>query len=101
MNIAILGAGNVGGEIGALLAAQGHTIHYGVRDPQSDKTQAALQRTPNAQATDNQSAVDAAEVVVFATGPATAIEIATSLTGVNLAMRRGYGRDIAFRLLTR
>lgn len=83
MHIAIIGAGNVGGTIGALLAAQGHTIRYGVRDPQSTKTLAALERTPNADATDNQTAVNAAEVIVLATGSAAAIEIAGALTGLD------------------
>jgi predicted dinucleotide-binding enzyme len=42
MHIGILGAGNVGGALGRLWAAQGHAIMFGVRDPHSPKTQAAL-----------------------------------------------------------
>lgn len=33
MNIAILGAGRVGGALGRGLAAAGHTVHYALRDP--------------------------------------------------------------------
>lgn len=39
MNIAILGAGNVGGTLGRALAGAGHTITYAVRDPGDPKHQ--------------------------------------------------------------
>jgi NADPH-dependent F420 reductase len=42
MKIGIIGAGNIGGSLGKLWAAKGHTIMFGARDPQSQKTQAAL-----------------------------------------------------------
>lgn len=42
MNIAILGAGSVGGALGKRLAAAGHQIHFGVPQPQSEKTQKLL-----------------------------------------------------------
>ena len=33
MNIAIIGAGNVGKTLGPALRAKGHTVSYGTRDP--------------------------------------------------------------------
>ena len=83
MKIAVIGAGNVGGAIGALLAAQGHDVAYGVRSPDSEKTQAALARTPNAQALTSQQAADFAEVIVLATEASVAIQQATDLTGLD------------------
>ena len=43
MRIAIMGAGNVGGGLGTALAAVGHEVVFGVRDPDSDKTRQALE----------------------------------------------------------
>jgi predicted dinucleotide-binding enzyme len=43
MKLAIIGAGNVGGALGAAWAQKaGHEIFFGVRDPKSDKTQGLL-----------------------------------------------------------
>ena len=42
MRIAIIGAGNVGGGLGTGLTAVGHDVVYGVRDPDSPKTRAAI-----------------------------------------------------------
>jgi 8-hydroxy-5-deazaflavin:NADPH oxidoreductase len=43
MKIAIIGAGNVGGTLGTAWAQKaGHEIFYGVKNPNSDKTRAAL-----------------------------------------------------------
>ena len=42
MKIAIIGAGNVGGALGANWARKGHDIIFGARDPKSEKTQALL-----------------------------------------------------------
>jgi len=45
MKLGIIGAGNVGGTLGAAWAQKaGHDIFFGVRDPKSEKTQAALSR---------------------------------------------------------
>jgi predicted dinucleotide-binding enzyme len=66
MRIAIIGAGNVGGGLGTALAAAGHEIVFGVRDPDSDKTRVALDTARGSSAADPAVAVDGADVVVFA-----------------------------------
>ncbi|MDP9244183.1 MAG: NAD(P)-binding domain-containing protein, partial [Chloroflexota bacterium] len=66
MKIAILGAGNVGGGLGAGLAAAGHDVTYGVRDPDSEKTQHALAATRRGRAASPAEAGQNAEVVIFA-----------------------------------
>jgi 8-hydroxy-5-deazaflavin:NADPH oxidoreductase len=69
MRIAILGAGNVGGGLGKAFAAVGHDVVFGVRDPESTKTQAALADLPDAVAASPGDAVDGADVIVFALRP--------------------------------
>jgi predicted dinucleotide-binding enzyme len=66
MRIAIIGAGDVGGGLGAAFAAIGHDVVFGVRDPGSLKTAAALAAIPSAVATSPAEAADGADVVVFA-----------------------------------
>ena len=43
MKIAILGAGNIGGTLGAKWAAAGHAVVFGVRDPDTPKARVALE----------------------------------------------------------
>ena len=69
MRIAIIGAGNVGGGLGRAFAAVGHDVVYGVRDPGSTRTQAALADVPEAAAAQPADAVAGADVVVFALRP--------------------------------
>jgi predicted dinucleotide-binding enzyme len=69
MRIAIIGAGNVGGGLGKAFAAAGHDVVFGVRDPDSTKTQTALAEIGVAEATSPAAAVDGADVVVFALRP--------------------------------
>ncbi len=69
MRIAILGAGNVGGGLGKAFAAVGHEVVFGVRDPESTKTMAALADIPDATATSPEAAVNGADVIVFAVRP--------------------------------
>ncbi len=69
MRIAILGAGNVGGGLGKAFAAVGHDVVFGVRDPDSTKTLAALAEIPSATAAPSAQAVEGADVVVFAVRP--------------------------------
>lgn len=61
-----MGAGNVGGGLGAAFAAAGHEVTYGVRGPDSGKTKAALAASPGARAASPAESVQNAEVVIFA-----------------------------------
>src|SRR4051812_36222049 len=66
MKIAILGAGNVGGALGAAFSRVGHHVTYGVRDPASEKTQSALGSADGATARSFAEAIDGADAIVFA-----------------------------------
>lgn len=66
MRIAIIGAGNVGGGLGAACAAVGHGVVFGVRDPASLKTMLALAAVPDATAETPAAAVEGADVVAVA-----------------------------------
>ena len=68
MQIAIIGAGNVGGALGKGWAAKGHSVYFGVPDPQSEKMQVLLKSMgANGRAGSVQDAAANAEIVVFAT----------------------------------
>lgn len=68
MNIAIIGAGNVGGALGKAWAKAGHTIIFGVRNPGQGKTQPPLAEIgAAASAVVVPDAVRRAEIVVLAT----------------------------------
>lgn len=69
MRIAIIGAGNVGGGLGKAFASVGHDVVFGVRDPESTKTLAALADVPDASAAQPAEAVAGADIVVFALRP--------------------------------
>jgi predicted dinucleotide-binding enzyme len=84
MRIAIIGAGHVGGGLGKACSAVGHDVVFGVRDPGSTKTQAALADIPEASATLPGAAVAGADLVVFAlrtVGLAAAVAEVGSLEG--------------------
>jgi predicted dinucleotide-binding enzyme len=67
MNIAIIGNGNVGGTLGARWAQLGHDIVYGTRDPNGERTQAALAASgPRARAASPAEAAAFGEVVLIA-----------------------------------
>ncbi len=66
MNIGIIGAGNIGGSLGKVWGAKGHTIRLGARDPGSAKTQQALESIPGAVAVSPAEAASASEVIVLA-----------------------------------
>ena len=66
MRIAIIGAGNVGGGLGAAFRAVGHYVVFGVRDVTSQKTRAAVDAAPGAVAAEPAEAVRDADVVAFA-----------------------------------
>jgi hypothetical protein len=68
MTIAIIGAGNVGGALGRSWAKAGHSIFYGVRDPQAEKTKALVAQTGGgAVAVASAAAAASADVIVLAT----------------------------------
>jgi 8-hydroxy-5-deazaflavin:NADPH oxidoreductase len=65
MRIAIIGAGNVGGGLGAAFAAAGHAIVFGVRDPDSPKAVRAVAGAPGSSVTSFEAAVADADLVVI------------------------------------
>jgi predicted dinucleotide-binding enzyme len=68
MKIGIIGAGNVGGTLGRILTQKGHSIVFGVRDPQSAKVQSAVEATGgNARATSVEEAASHGQVLILAT----------------------------------
>jgi hypothetical protein len=84
MNVAIIGAGNVGQALGKRWATAGHHIVFGVRNPAGSKTKAVLQSIPGATAASVPQAARGAEIIVLATPwPATndAVDAAGNLAG--------------------
>ncbi len=68
MQIAIIGAGNVGGTLRRRWAQNGHAIVYGVREPQGTKMQVVLRGSGvNARAATMGEAVAACDLVLLAT----------------------------------
>ncbi|HKW88753.1 MAG TPA: NADPH-dependent F420 reductase [Candidatus Acidoferrales bacterium] len=68
MKIAILGAGNVGGALGKGWAAKGHSVFYGVPDPNGDKVRTLIGSIgANVRAGTVAEAAASAEAVVVAT----------------------------------
>ena len=69
MNLAIIGAGSVGGTLGTAWAQKaGHEIFFGVRNPQSDKVQALVRSLGGkARAGTAAEAAASADVIVLAT----------------------------------
>jgi len=68
MNIAILGAGNVGGALGRSWSKAGHAIIYGVRAPNSEKHRTLLDATgAGARAVALGDAAHGADVIALAT----------------------------------
>lgn len=67
MEIAILGAGNIGGTLGRKWAKAGHTVLFGVREPEGEKVQALLAEIgQGATAVDIHQAISQTQVVLFA-----------------------------------
>src|SRR5437870_7779464 len=85
MKIAIIGAGNVGGTLGARWARNGHTVTFGVRNPGDEKLRKLLSNAGGtARAATIGEAVKDASVVVLATpweGTQSAIQAAEKLSG--------------------
>ena len=78
--IAMIGTGSVASALGPEFAAQGHTIVYGSRDPDSEKTRDLVTRTSDdATATTPAVAVKNADIVVLAVPGTLAAEITKGL----------------------
>ncbi len=68
MKLAIIGAGGVGGTLGAAWARKaGHEIFFGVTNPRSDKTQALLRASPGSRAGSAAEAAAFGDIIVLAT----------------------------------
>jgi hypothetical protein len=78
MNIAVIGHGNVGGTLAKGWAAAGHEVVIGARD-QADENVRALTESPNLRASGIAEAAAGAEVVLVATPPTAAPDIAAAL----------------------
>jgi predicted dinucleotide-binding enzyme len=67
MEIAIIGAGNVGTALANAWIKRGHQIAFGVRDPESAKARSLAQQFPTARLHLNGEAAHHAEIIVLAT----------------------------------
>jgi predicted dinucleotide-binding enzyme len=67
MNIAIIGAGNVGGTLGKGWAKKGHAVTFAVRDINDPKLQVLLKNASGAKSAPVAEAVAASQIVVLAT----------------------------------
>jgi 8-hydroxy-5-deazaflavin:NADPH oxidoreductase len=67
MEIAIIGAGNVGTTLGNAWIKRGHEIAFGVRDPESAKARSLAQQFPTGRLLLNGEAAHNAEIIVLAT----------------------------------
>ena len=83
MRIAIIGAGNVGGGLGTAFARVGHDVVFGVRDPESPKTLAALDAATGSRATTPAEAVDGADIIVVTVRPDALRETAAELPSLD------------------
>jgi NADPH-dependent F420 reductase len=75
--IAVIGAGNVGGNLGVTLSKSGFPVQFGVREGTDSK--ALLARSNGATATDSASAVASADVVFIAVPATAALDVVRSL----------------------
>jgi NADPH-dependent F420 reductase len=66
MKLAIIGTGNVGAGLGRLLAAEGHDVTFGVREPQSSKVASLLEQVSGAVAVRVKDAIAGSDVIVLA-----------------------------------
>lgn len=68
MKVAIIGAGNVGGALGANWAQKGHDVIFGVRDPKAEKVQSLLKTIGSkARAASPAEAAAGADFIVLST----------------------------------
>jgi len=76
MKIAVMVAGNVGGALAKGFAKANHKVFLGVRIANSDEVKSLTSFSSNISAHQISEAIKSAEVVLFATPPDAAIEIA-------------------------
>lgn len=85
MRIAILGSGDIGGTIGRKWAEAGHSIHFGVRDPEAKAAEADKSLAEHEVLFESvPAAIEAGEVVLLAV-PSAAVEKITEQHGQALA----------------
>jgi predicted dinucleotide-binding enzyme len=113
MRIAIIGAGQVGQTLGRRWAERGHAIVYGVREPEAPKSKdaaTAAGQGPARSAARSRSTprvvADLAKAIGFEAIDAGPLRIARllepfAMLWIHLALFRGMGTGIAFRLLRR
>jgi len=78
--IAVIGTGKVGSALGTELAAEGHTIVYGSRDPTSETVRTLVEKSgANSRATFQSDAIKGADIVILAVPGLLAGDIAASL----------------------
>lgn len=76
MKIAIIGAGNVGGALAKRWAKAGHKIYLGLRDLNSEDAKALEKLSSHITSHTIEESINKAEVVLFATPPEAALQIA-------------------------
>jgi predicted dinucleotide-binding enzyme len=79
MNIGIIGAGNVGGTLGARWARNGHTVAFGVRDPNSTESRELLQKAGSGTVTTMADAARFGDVLLVSTPWVAAQQVIESL----------------------
>ncbi len=83
MKIAIIGSGNVGSALGKGWLNAGHEVVFGVRDPQSPKTQKVLALIPEAKLNTVADASINAVVIVITTPPEAVLDLIPQLGNVS------------------
>ena len=69
MKIAIIGSGNVGSALAASCLRAGHEVCFGVRDPNSAKSEKAAEQVSGAKVLSVREASSSAEVIILTTPP--------------------------------
>lgn len=83
MNIAIIGAGNVGGALAKAFHKAGHKIFIGSRESLSDKTKKLVEENPEFKILSIDKALEESDVIVIAATPDSVHSIAKSLGDVS------------------
>ncbi len=83
MNIGIIGAGNIGGTLGRIWSAKGHSIIYGVRNPLAPRVQTVLEESEHkASAASVKEAATRSDIIVLATPWEAVGEVAFQIVGM-------------------